>query len=301
MGLVIRMGRRTSSIKKDQAKSPPPLKLKRQQYDCFFNPIVYSGKYDPLNSKQFTMSDINSNYGRFVVPLIIQLLSIFLFITPLTSQAAKKMNIRGSRYCEIIFTESITQYDVYNTFGLNDCPESIWSQVNIDQVKREANSSFVHLNGPRFWVIDGFVHSNLVKANPKILGGLAMREAGVLHLSAYDLLRAKSGSHYQQWKIERQTVWIYEPGKPIYELIDPEGNVFVMQSYSIQKHSQTQDSLASLASKLTLPSGWQFKTGTLTKRETLKTINNVAIVVQDDFLNTYQKATHDFLAKNQPT
>lgn len=242
------------------------------------------------------MRDIISNYGWFVKQLVIQALSVFLLITPFSSQAAEKMNIRGDRYCEIIFTESITTYDVYNTFGLNDCPQSVWKKVNIAQVKKEVGSSFVHLNGPRYWVIDGFEHSSLVNSTPKILGGIAMREAGILHLSAYDLLRAKSGSHYQQWKVERQTTWIYEPGKPIYELIDPEGNVFVMQSYSIQKHPQTQAALSSLASKLSLPAGWQFKSGNIKKREAIHTTNNIAIVVQDDFLNTYQMAAHDFLA-----
>src|SRR3990167_5803322 len=201
------------------------------------------------------MRELISNYGRFVAPLVIPVLSTLLLIPPATSHAAEKMRIRGDRYCEIIFTESITQYEVYNTVGLNDCPAAIWSKVNINQVKKETKSSFVHLNGPRYWVIDGFKHSSLMNSTPKILGGLAMREAGVLHLSAYDLLRARSGSNYQQWKVERRSIWIYEPGKPIYELIDPEGNVYVMQSYSTQKPPQTQASLASWASKLTLPAG----------------------------------------------
>lgn len=241
-----------------------------------------------------------SNYGRFVAPLVIKTLSIILLITPFSSQAAEKMNIRGSRYCEIIFTESLTTYEVYNTFGLNDCPQAVWDKVNLDQVKKEAGSTFVHLNGPRYWVIDGIKNASLMNSIPKVLGGLAMREAGVLHLSVYDLIRAKSGSQYQQWKVERQTTWIYEPGKPIYELIDPEGHVFVMQSYSTQKYPQSQASLASLASKLSLPTGWQFKTGDIQKRETLSTTNHLAIVVQDNFLNTYQLAAHDFLVENKP-
>ena len=247
------------------------------------------------------MGDIISNYGRFVAPLAIQALSILLSITSFSSHAAEKMTIRGDRYCEIVFTESITTYKVYNTFGLNDCPAAIWNNINVNQVKKDAGSSFVHLNGPRYWVIDGYKHSSLINATPKTLGGLAMRETGILHLSAYDLLRAKSGSHYQQWKVERHSTWIYEAGKPIYELIDPEGNVYVMQSYSTQKYPQTKESLTSLVSRLTLPTGWQFKTGDIKNREALHTIDNVAIVVQDDYLNTYQKATHDFLQDNQHT
>lgn len=120
-----------------------------------------------------------------------------------------------------------------------------------------------------------------------------MREAGVLQLSALDLLKAKEP--YQTHDVKRHTTWIYEKDKPIYELIDPKGNVFVMQSYSIQKSPQTESSLRALGKKLNLPSGWHFKTGVLKQSETLEAIHNVAVVVQDDLLNTYQKASVDFL------
>lgn len=91
-------------------------------------------------------------------------------------------------------------------------------------------------------------------------------------------------------------MWIYDAGKPVYELIDPKGNVFVMQSYSVQKEPQTEQSLTQLGSKLKLPTQWRFKTGILKKAGTVQAIDNMAVVVQDDFLNTYQKATHDLLA-----
>ena len=124
-----------------------------------------------------------------------------------------------------------------------------------------------------------------------------MREAGILHISLIEGIKAKARSnpHYHEWRVERKTHWIYEANKPVYELIDPEGHVFVMQSYSNQKNHQTEASLASLGSKLSLPAGWKFKTGVLTKQETLPAVNGVAVVVQDESLNTYQLAPHDFL------
>lgn len=217
---------------------------------------------------------------------------IFCVIT-LGAQAADKMGIRGNRYCEVIVSKALTQFSVYNTFGLNDCPPKQWERVTEACVKQETGKSLVHLNGPRYWVIDGFQHSHLVNATPKKICGLEMREAGVLKLGLIDLLKAKQP--YREKQVSRHTTWVYEAGKPVYELIDPKGRVFVMQSYSVQKHAQTQKSLSKLRDDLILPRGWTFKTGLLKKRSLLPAIRDLATVVQDDFANTYQLATHDFL------
>jgi hypothetical protein len=214
----------------------------------------------------------------------------FLFAT---THAGSKSNMRGERYCEVIIPKTFSQYAVYNTIGLNSCPQKAWKKVTDVCVKKETKSSRVHLNGPRYWVIDGLHKSTLVNPTTKSICGLSMREAGVLEISPFDLL--KSGAPYKQHIVNRQTTWIYKAGKPVYELIDPKGNVYVMQSYSIQKIKQTPDSLARLGSQLKLPKNWQFKTGVLKKSATLKAIDNQATVVQDNFLNTYQLATHDFL------
>ena len=33
-------------------------------------------------------------------------------------------------------------------------------------------------------------------------------------------------------QVKRDTIWTYDAGKPIFELTDPDGHVYVMQSYS---------------------------------------------------------------------
>ncbi|KGP62843.1 hypothetical protein EP47_14275 [Legionella norrlandica] len=222
-------------------------------------------------------------------------ISIFLFVLffmPQISHGAETSNIRSKRYCEIILSKSISTYAVYNTWGLNDCPEQLWSKVSISAVKKETGSSFVHLNGPRYWVIDGFKNTSLINPTIKTISGIPMREAGVLHLSLMDLFKNRP---YKTHEVDRKTTWVYQAGKPVFELIDPSGQVFVMQSYSAQKYPQTITSLQQLGTKLKLPKGWQFKTGVLNKSETIQAINNKAVVVQDNFLNTYQKASYDFL------
>lgn len=206
--------------------------------------------------------------------------------------AVDASGIRDGRYCEIIIGKSLTTYAVYNTWGLNHCPEDKWGKITVKSVQNEMNASRVHLNGPRYWVIDGFEKTNL--QNPKVntIGGIAMREAGILHLNLSSLLKNK---FYTPREVDRQTTWIYDANKRVYELIDPTGQVYVMQSYSTNLHPQTLSSLKNLKTSLHLPAGWQFKTGILTKTEKLVAINKKATVIQDDFLNTYQLATHDYL------
>ncbi|CZG25903.1 hypothetical protein [Legionella pneumophila] len=221
--------------------------------------------------------------------------SLFLYVllfVPFLSYSAETSNMRGKRYCEIILTKTISSYAVYNTWGLNNCPEQLWSKVSISAVKKETGSSFVHLNGPRYWVIDGFKNTSLINPAIKTISGIPMREAGILHLSLMDLFKNKP---YQSHVVDRKTTWVYQADKPVFELIDPNGQVFVMQSYSVQKYPQTMNTLTQLGAKLQLPKGWKFKTGVLNKPETIQAVNNKAVVVQDNFLNTYQKASHDFL------
>ena len=77
----------------------------------------------------------------------------------------------------------------------------------------------------------------------------------------------------------------------MFQLIDDKGNVYFMQSYSLEKDtSQTAQSLAQLGTVLALPSGWAFRNVVLKADYNLTALNNMATVTQDDLLNTYQLA-----------
>lgn len=207
--------------------------------------------------------------------------------------ASSMDNLRGARYCEVILAENRWTLLVYNSIGLNDCPEQSWKQINTDSVRRDTASSWVHLNGPRYWVIDSMKKTNLINHKQRSFGQIAMREAGVLHLSLNEILRGSQP--YLTHTVHRKTIWVFKAEKPIYEIIDNKGRVYVMQSYSTQHVQQTESSLASLGSRLSLPAGWRFRTGTLKQDHELPTVDNKAIVIQDNFSNTYQLAPHDFL------
>lgn len=207
--------------------------------------------------------------------------------------AAEMDNLRGARYCEVIIAENRWTLFVYNSIGLNDCPEQSWKQINTDSIRKETASSWVHLNGPRYWVIDSMKKTTLIDHKQRSFGKIAMRKAGTLYLSLGEILRGSQP--YLTHTVHRKTIWLFKADKPVYEIIDNKGRVFVMQSYSVQHIAQTEASLANLGKKLSLPSGWRFRTGTLKQDQELPAVDNKAVVIQDNFSNTYQLATHDFL------
>lgn len=224
----------------------------------------------------------------------LQISGLFLLLlSPGLIHAADQTGLRGKRYCEIVLAKSLTRYEVYNTLGLGECPPAQWNKMSISQVKKGTKASFVYLNGPRYWVIDGFKNTSLLNKSIQTFQGMAMREAGLLNFKVADLLKASSP--FYKHEVQRHTTWVYQAGKPIYELIAPNGEVFVMQSYSTKKLAQNESSLPSLGSKLKLPKGWVFKSGILTKPAVVVAVNDMAFIVQDNFDNTYQKASHDFL------
>ena len=212
---------------------------------------------------------------------------------PMVSQSMDKDNLRGLRYCEIILAKTRLTFSVYSTIGLNDCPNASWEKITTASIKHETGSYFAHLNGPRFFLMNGVRNTTFVDRNIIRLGGLEMREAGVLHLSLIDL--ARGAVPYREHAVDRQTTWVYKAGYPVYELLGPQGQVFVMQSYSIEKRPLTEKQLGGLGEVLTLPHGWHFRTGALKNDRYLTGIDHKAVVIQDNLQNTYQLATTDFL------
>lgn len=207
--------------------------------------------------------------------------------------AGEVMNLRDERYCEILLGKGgllvPKEFDVYNTIGLNDCPDELWSKIDTEKIKTETGARFVKLNGPRHWMIDGMTNTTLVSTETRSFEGLDMRLAGILKLPLEDML--KPPKPYQQLTVERHTTWVYLAGQPVFQLIDDKGNVYFMQSYSLEKDKdQTAATLAQLGTMLALPAGWSFRSLVLKADYNLTALNSMATVTQDDLLNTYQLA-----------
>ncbi len=200
---------------------------------------------------------------------------------------------RYSRYCEVILGKGL-KASVYTTFKSNGCPQNMWGNLDVKLIKRQNKASFIYLNGPRYYVFDKYTFQKTPQVGDvKFFGGLKMRKAASVKISLSDII--KGFRPYIEHQVYRRTTWVYQAGKPIYELISPKNKVYIMQSYSDEIVKQNATSLANLGRTLHLPKGWLFKTGILKKDAELITENNVAIVTQDNVKNTYQLSSRDLL------
>ena len=201
--------------------------------------------------------------------------------------------LRDVRYCEIIPVtrkgRTLTAW-VYNTLGLNDCPAAEWDALTEEQVNEAYGSVSAKLNGPRYWVIDKLVVSGSSTTGERFtFGGIEME----LRASLDTKLREETVGDevYVPNEVQRDSIYTYKAGRPVYELTSPENDVYIMQSYAqVKDKSLTIDDLASLGSKLALPEGWTYSTRTLTEDYELIT-TGLAYVINDDLYNSYQRRT----------
>ncbi len=205
------------------------------------------------------------------------------------TQVSERRTIRDLRYCEIFGISSTSdgiEAAAYNTFPLNNCPQDEWEAIDLEEVSSQIGASLATRNGPRYWTMD-FIVSNTVTKGRETFGTVAMRHGATVLRTA-----SAPSTPYSSRSVERDTEFHFYKGTPVFELIDPEGKIYIMQSYSVQHITdQSFADLASLDERISLPSGWQFRTRTLVEDLVVEDINGIATVTQDDFRNTYQLTT----------
>ncbi len=205
-------------------------------------------------------------------------------------------SLNGFRYCEVLITvdgdDGSPVTEVWGTQGVGPCPDEAWYALDPDALMTEFEATGIHLNGPRYFVVDGAVNSATPAATdepaPEIrdFGGIDMRLLATIGDDS-DL-----GDPYGPVRVERTITWRFNAGTEIYELTDPEGNTYVMQSYSlIDDPDLTADDLASLGDRLDLPTGWTYQARTLDADiQIALDPEGGAIVVQDELENSYQRS-----------
>ena len=200
-------------------------------------------------------------------------------------------NLRNQRYCEVLYGKRHyfkLEVKVFNTQGLNLCPEDQWKTLTKESIEKAYGASFVVLNGPRYWMMDEIKAAGAtVNQTKESFDGIEMNLRATIELS---LMKQLMGSkYYSPNEIVRTTAFIYKAGTPIYELTSPKGEVYVMQSYSqIVNPNLTMSDLPDLAKQLKLPTGWSYKTRVLDQEFSLLA-NGIAYVLQDNLSNSYQR------------
>lgn len=198
-------------------------------------------------------------------------------------------NFRNLRYGEIlVVTGGPIQYvaTVYNTVGLNDCPQDLWDQLEPKKLARELRARKVLLNGPRYFMMD-----EIALQNPgaiKDFDGLEARHLAEVKLSLFTMLRGRS-KPYTENTVSRTSRYVYKKGRPVYELIAPDGTTYVLQTYALIVDPNLKESdLANLGNRLSLPKGWQYRSRVLDD-DLVLTTDGTAYVLQDELENSYQR------------
>ncbi|MFO1540868.1 MAG: hypothetical protein ACKOTZ_10590 [Chloroflexota bacterium] len=215
--------------------------------------------------------------------------------SPVASPAASAApfeSILDDRYCEII--PSVTEGDttssyVWNTIGFNDCPSADWIRLSEDDINAAFGSQVAKKNGPRHWTLDAITATGGATTSGETFtfGNIEMGLRAIITTPADQPTVGET--FYVPNEVQRQTIFTFLAGTEVYELTDPDGNVYIMQSYATMKdRNLTRDQLAGLGERLDLPEGWTFAARTLT--EQLEVVaDGIAYVVNDDLYNSYQR------------
>lgn len=208
-------------------------------------------------------------------------------------------NLRGMRYCEVFLIGGTIwpkdlQAAFYNTTDLNNsvnprdtCPAEMWAKVDPETLKKQYDVWGVFKNGPRGWAMDWI---ELPAGPVRTFDGLPAQWMGQVQLPKDIDLNKKGSSAYKPAVVHRKSTMTFEAGKPAFMLEDPQGTLWVMQAYSdIVDPNLTYDQLEKLGDKLKLAEGWKFRVKILDRDLTIKAINGLAHIVQDDLENTYDQ------------
>jgi hypothetical protein len=191
----------------------------------------------------------------------------------------------GKRYGEVLLVtvgESGPQATVYNTFPLNDCPAELWDALNAKVIAERNGTVAALLNGPRYWLMSSIGKLHREALEHSTFGGLEMIRQATVGLASMN------PAPYNVNQVDRKAVFTFDAGREIYELVDPDGRRWVMQTFS-----QTIDPALTLAdppglaSRLKLPQGWSYQTRTPSTPLVVDTTGQPARVTQDDLANSY--------------
>jgi hypothetical protein len=198
-------------------------------------------------------------------------------------------DLAGKRYGEVLLVtpgEAGPQATVYNSFPLNDCPAELWSALDPHAIASENGAAAALLNGPRYWLMNAIEKEQQGPQVTKTFGGIEMIQQATV------LLSSMNPAPFTVNKVSRHTVFVFNAGEQVYELIDPRGRRWVMQTWSqVADPDLKREDLPGLASRLELPNGWSYQPRVLTDELRVDTRTQAAEVLQDNLTNSYSLET----------
>ena len=165
---------------------------------------------------------------------------------------------RDMRFGEILVVKA-SGIEVYNTTGINDCPPELWDELDTGKLAEELGALSVRLNGPKFWMMD----TQTISVGEKVsFGGLEARWAATLDPALVQSLEQEF-EPYKVFTPKKTQKMVYAEGKPVFEIVDPDGNIYVLQAHGEMFPMESLPKLGERMKKL--PRDWQYRTRTLQK------------------------------------
>jgi hypothetical protein len=213
------------------------------------------------------------------------------------SSSGPPAELRDYPYCEVIpdtiSGDTLTEH-IFNTLPFGPCLASEFAAVTEEDVLDAynaaygANATTATINGVRHWVLDTLTSTGGVTSSGDTLtvDGIEFGLVGQLQTPVGD---ATIGTDpYVVNTVQRNTIYTFKKGFQVFELTDPSGNVYVMQSYSQQVDpSLSLEKLPDIGATDQLPPGWSYAARRLTEDLTL-TASGSTQIVNDYYRNTYQ-------------
>jgi hypothetical protein len=226
--------------------------------------------------------------GRSATGAIAGALAILLIgLAATPAQASVETDTsRNARYCEIftIFLAPSPIARINNTLGLNRCRQGWWDSLDTAALAEESGADLVLLNGPRNFLMDKVKVTNPGPISE--FAGKRLREVATIDLSKIGLAPPPAFTNVQ---ITRTTKFTFLAHKRVFELTDPDGRTYVMQSYAqIVDPDLSYDELRGLGPRVGLPDGWTYRSYKPRRNIVLRAQIH-ATIVQDELKNTYQR------------
>jgi hypothetical protein len=199
--------------------------------------------------------------------------------------------MHGYQFCEVGLITGTSQDDavanIWNTTGACDPTPEQFDALDAGTVARENGARRAWLNPVRRWMFDRL--DVWEAGDDRTFGDITGTWMGVAGAAA--MMEATVQGSYDPGYVYRNSTFTFSQGSEVYLLDAPDGEVFVMQSFT--RHwdpTQSEDNLAHLAGRLDLPGGWGFRTHVLDRdlEVTSAKEDNLAHVLEDDLHNVYQ-------------
>jgi hypothetical protein len=183
-------------------------------------------------------------------------------------------NSRGYIYCELVFIYPQGS-DIYSTSPVAPCDTAWWDALDREALAKEFGAVSVVKNGPQWWSMD---EVGVMASEPMPVGGARMVFGAHLPPGTMET------PHYQVFNPAKYQNLVWKAGRPSYQLVDPDGHVYVIQGHKIPVAE-----LPDLGDRMEkLPEGWTYRVVTLEKDLVMNLTPNEPIPsVQDEFDQIY--------------